>query len=226
MLYHSFIVNRMAITAGAIRRYCELKGDSFSQSAQMRALVPVAFPRSTGVRTSPSKALRNYWAFVSCAMPINASTCKDRLTSCTAAMNTIKKTYAAPIQMWIQSNILPLLPQFLRRKTAYDIFSRHSIVFSNVPGPPEAIHFAGERILGIQVVFPNLLPQCLILSYAGEIFMNMVLDCSVIKEGDVLLPRLFIQEAIDMAKEYGLEMTETDIASPKSKQGVFGIISA
>ena len=41
-----------------------------------------------------------------------------------------------------------MLPQFIQRKTAFDIFSRHSMVFSNVQGPPTAVTICGERILG------------------------------------------------------------------------------
>ncbi len=42
---------------------------------------------------------------------------------------------------------------------AQDLFSRHSIVFSNLPGPAEEMYLCGEKLLGMQAVFPNLLAQ-------------------------------------------------------------------
>ena len=63
----------------------------------------------------------------------------------------IKKSPIAFVQLWIQSNLLPLLPKFLQQNTALDLFKRHSMVFSNVPGPDKATFFAGEKIVGMQV---------------------------------------------------------------------------
>lgn len=59
----------------------------------------------------------------------------------------------------IQNNILPLAPDFLRKQLAQDIFSRHSMVFSNVPGPAEPMYLCGEKLLGMQALFPNLIAQ-------------------------------------------------------------------
>lgn len=219
----------MAITAGAIQRYNNHNTTTTTNTTttpiQMRALIPVAFARPSIESKDHSRALRNYWAFISCGFPMNTDSSIARLKACNKLMTSIKTSYVAPIQMWIQSNILPLLPQFLQRKTAYDIFSRHSIVFSNVPGPPHTIHFCGEKILGIQVIFPNLIPQCLIVSYANEIFMNMVIDCHVIKDCDILLPRFYMEEAIALGKEYGIVKQEGDVSAGKSKQGIFSIIA-
>lgn len=216
----------LAITAGAIRRYCEANKDpALLRAVQTRALVPVAFPRSSAAAKDPTSALRNYWAFISCAIPVGLPDCKKRLEACNKTMNAIKYSSAGLIQMFIQTNLLPSLPQFLRRKTAYDIFSRHSLVFSNVPGPPAPIHFCGEKILGIQVVFPNLLAQTLIVSYAGEVFMSMAIDGHVVKDGDALLPKYYLEEALALGQAYGIHQKAAEVVSKTSKEGLFSVIS-
>ena len=216
----------MAITAGAIRRYCEEFDDpALKSKVQSRALVPVAFPRSPEKLLDPVNALRNYWAFISCPLPIGSSSSRERLLKSSQEMSFVKASSMAPIQMFLQTFILPLLPQFLQRKTAYDIFSRHSIVFSNVPGPPAPIHFCGEKVLGIQVIFPNLLPQTLIISYAGEMFMNMVLDTQLAEQGETLLPQYYLEEALSLAKAFEIEADVASVVSPVSEGGIFSVIS-
>lgn len=51
----------------------------------------------------------------------------------------LKKSLAPYCQLLIQNYVLPLLPLFLRRKAAQDVFTRHSLVFSNVPGPDHSL---------------------------------------------------------------------------------------
>ena len=216
----------MAIASGAIRRYCEELGDpALNRTVQSRALVPVAFPRPSEKLLDPELALQNYWAFISCPLAVGSSSSRERLLKTSKDMTSVKASSMAPIQMFLQTYVLPLLPQFIQRKTAYDIFSRHSLVFSNVPGPPAPIHFCGEKVLGIQVIFPNLLPQTLIISYAGEVFMNMVLDTEIIKDGDTLLPKFYLEEALSLAKAYDIEADASSVVSPMSKGGIFSIIS-
>ena len=47
-------------------------------------------------------------------------------------MAALKASPVVAVQYWVQSVLLPLLPTWLGQKTAYDIFSRHSTVFSNL----------------------------------------------------------------------------------------------
>jgi len=59
----------------------------------------------------------------------------------------------------VQNHVLALAPDFLVKKTAHDVFSRHTMVFSNLPGPTEDLVFCGETVTGMQIIFPNLIPQ-------------------------------------------------------------------
>ena len=49
------------------------------------------------------------------------------------------------------------------------------MVFSNVPGPPETVVFAGRKIKSVQMIHLNLIPQLGFLSYRGLIFGNICL---------------------------------------------------
>lgn len=43
------------------------------------------------------------------------------------------------------------------------------------------MYFANEQLIGIQVLYPNLLPQVIALSYNGGIYMNLVVDPEMIR---------------------------------------------
>jgi len=79
----------------------------------------------------------------------------------------------------IQNNVVPLLPVSSAQQTCYDIFTRHSLVFSNVPGPDKQCLLAGKAVTGLQMFYANLIPQIILISYAGKVYGNMVLDTDV-----------------------------------------------
>lgn len=207
-------------TAGAIRRYCAMKGDllftssSRSSIVQCRALMPVAFPRKREDTESSTRSLRNYWAFASALLPIRGGTSKERLAECVEITTKVKSSPAAYIQLFIQNSIAPLLPDFVRHHIAQDLFTRHTIVFSNVPGPSEPLYLYGEKLLGLQVLFPNLIAQVVIVSYNGSVFYNMNVDDELVDACDEL-PRLFLEEMAELAASFGVASdTESMISHP------------
>lgn len=80
-------------------------------------------------------------------------------------------------------------------------------MFSNLPGPAQPLLFGGEKVLGMQIIFPNLIPQVIIISYAGGVYFNMSLDPDLV-DGHVELPRLFLEECADLARSYGVDASE------------------
>jgi hypothetical protein len=123
-----------------------LKDQSKGGNLQQRFLLPVALPRDV---SDPNSALRNKWAFASLPVPLSSSgDAKDKVLAVNHATNAIKSSPVVGVQWWVQSVILPLLPAFLVRQTAYDLFARHSLVFSNLPGPTENVAFGPEADLG------------------------------------------------------------------------------
>jgi hypothetical protein len=218
----------LAATSGMIKRFSELNDDTNVinvpkhqiSKLRTRALVPVAFPRPKKDLQSPATALRNLWSFISVPLVIRENTPKERLFNCAKNTRRLKKSPSALIQLFVQNNILPLLPFFLTQKIAFDVFSRHSIVFSNLPGPADAIKLAGETVLGFQISFPNLIPQVIIISYNNGVFFNLCLDEEIlnnsklpataqdIKNKKEILVQLFMDEIKELAKDYNISTDE------------------
>jgi hypothetical protein len=80
------------------------------------------------------------------------------------------------MQMQIQNKLAPLIPVSLGQKTVFDTFSRHSLVMTNVPGPSEEILFAGKTVKSVQLFFDNMLTQIDVISYAGQVYGNIIYD--------------------------------------------------
>jgi hypothetical protein len=197
----------MAAMCGAIKRYCVLKNDPLVTNAAKklisRALLPVAFPRSSKSVNTPSNSLRNLWSFVSAPLPINAKSSKERVSVCAKATKALKSSPLALVQLLIQNNVVCLLPEFMQRQIAHDVFSRHTMVFSNLPGPAKPIFIGEEQVLGFQIMFPNLIPQVLLISYNGGVHCNMSLDPELVDLCDEL-PRLYLEELLELAASYGI----------------------
>ncbi|GMH49048.1 hypothetical protein TL16_g00431 [Triparma laevis f. inornata] len=106
-----------------------------------------------------------------------------------------------------KETIPPKLPVNLGRQTVYDTFIRHSIIFSNVPGPAQPVKFGGQQVTETQMYFNNLVPQVGILSYDGKIFMNMNIDTEAIPGSEQAFARHY----------HGTQMGRKFSNEPKSK---------
>jgi len=216
----------LSATSGAIRRYCEKLQDNSMRDAanppQARALVPVAFPRPKEKLADPAEAMQNYWAFASIGMPIAEPSELGRLRKTQRITQAIKSSPIVGVQMWVQSNLLPLLPSFLVRQTALDLFARHTVVFSNLPGPADTVFMCGKKLLGLQVVFPNILPQVLLISYGGDVFFNMSVDDECVKPE--MLKQCYLEEMRALAAALGVECSDSVMLSRVSPGGVLGVV--
>jgi hypothetical protein len=158
-----------------------------SKSAiQCRALMPVALPRPSSELNDKSLALRNTWCMVSADMGVGCKDIMERLTHIHSKMNDIKTTPRALVQLWIQNTLPPLLPLSIAQQTVYDVFRRHSLVLTNVPGPDRPCLIAGNVCTAVQMYLSNLLPQISFMSYAGQIMGNMVMDPDELPESGII----------------------------------------
>ena len=120
-------------------------------------------------------------------------------------MRNIKESPVAHCQLKVQESLPPKLPLKLGRQTVYDTFSRHSLVFSNVPGPSYPVLFGGEQILGCQMFFNNLIPQVGVLSYNDNIYMNIIVDPEAIPQSEEL-PKFYSQALASLAVSFGVQI--------------------
>ena len=219
----------LSLMTGCIKRYCEhMKSKDISSRTtpsspagaqwHIRALLPLALPREQDAESLHETGLRNKWVFLSVPLPIAETDSRSRLVKSALVMKNLKNSPMAYVQHWVQNNIAANLPLFLRRQTLQDVFSRHSLVFSNVPGPQEPAYLDGKKLKGLQVLFPNLLSQCCIFSYNGGIFTNLVLDPDVVKEAHTL-PGFFMEELMELSNILGVSVAEGDMLAPLSAGG-------
>lgn len=193
-----------AMFAGGVRRYClsrqdPLFRDGTTKALQMRALMPIAFPRPAV--TDPSRTMRNKWCFLSVSMPMLEKTARERVESAARTTTELKSSPIAPVQLSIQNKLLPWVPVAMAQDTAYQLFRRHSVVFSNVPGPQEPVFWAGSEVVGCQMLYPNLLPQVGILSYNELVYGNLCVDPKLVDDAG-----LFRQSLLDELRELADEL--------------------
>jgi hypothetical protein len=81
---------------------------------------------------------------VSADMGVGCDDIMERLLYIHSKMNDIKTTPRAFVQLWMQNNLPPLLPLSIAQQTVYDVFRRHSLVLTNVPGPDRPCLIAGK----------------------------------------------------------------------------------
>lgn len=203
----------MCAMSQAIHDYCKTAKDDVladkKQALQCRALLPVSLPRKT---TSQERALCNRFCMVSADLSVGYTTVRERLQQIHATTNFLKTSPRAFIQLWIQNHIVNRFPSFVAQQTAHDIFSRHSLVLTNVPGPETMVKLAGESVVGLQLLFPNVIPQVDLLSYAGNIYGNMLYDPTKLggapvgsSDGDThSMARFYAQALVQLGMEFSV----------------------
>ena len=120
----------------------------------------------------------------------------------------IKNSPLVPVQMFIQDKLIPLLPHSLGRQSVFDILSRHSLVFTNVPGPANPVAFAGKEVTELQMFYGNLVTQVSLMSYRGRIFGNFCLDGDAIPNCQSL-SRLYVKSIVKLAERLNVKVPES-----------------
>lgn len=196
--------------AGAVRRYCEERDDgwarSFASTASLRALVPLAFPRQQGA------PLTNDWTFLSTPLPVHESTASARLKAASSLFSRLKATPEALISRLLVS-VNATLPPALFGFVGRNLMSRHSVVFSNVPGPAQPIALCGKPVLGLLPAFPNLIPQVLCVSYLDTMWMSLTVDADMIAEPE-RLGALYLDELRALAAHAGVDFEDASAPPP------------
>lgn len=201
-----FIKERLHVTVndvvtscltGCFRKYCIAHGDplfvnsskskSKGKKLQVRALLPYAFPRKA------SDLLRNLWCFVSVTLPVEETDTISRLKEVKKHMDVLKNSPEAAVQFGLQRQVNKFLDSDGTGQLALDTMSKHTCVFTNVKGPEEKVYLLGEEVVSFVPIVANLISQVSIVSYAGEMVLNFVVDDTIIKHPDDL-GKFFLEE--------------------------------
>jgi hypothetical protein len=187
-------VNDILMTAvsQAIHGYCQ-KQSAVSTETQCRALLTVGFPRTA---SDKSTSLVNKWVLVSCDLGVGIDGILDRLAFVHTKTQEMKEKPRALMQLLIQNAITPYLPISVARQAVSDVFSRHSLVLTNVPGPSEKCCLAGKVVDDVQLFFDNVLNQFNLLSYGGQVYGNVVYDSAALPDFE------------DFGRSYGMALVQ------------------
>ena len=184
-----------ACLSGAIQRYQKHFNDPMAEKRpRIRAAVPYAFPKR------PKDCLTNSWTFVTLPLVTGPMDIKERLRKTQQVCNLMKTTPGA----WA-TNVLNIISNKLlgfdfQSQTVYDFMSRHSLVFTNVPGPTAPVMMFGNKVREMGFGIGNLVNQFIVVSYAGNLGLSMVLDTDEIKDAH-LIGKFFLEEINELRKK-------------------------
>ena len=207
----SVTVNDLLMTAvsQAIHDYCEAQNDEVLKSKgskiQCRALLPVGFPRSPEELNDPANAMKNIWCMVSCDLGVGYSDIEERLRHVHTKTTEMKEKPRAYMQLTVQNKLGPYIPNSVGQQTVFDTFSRHSLVLTNVPGPSNKCLFAGKLAKSVQLFFDNLLTQVDLISYAGNVYGNIIFDADELPNSDIF-GRLYAGALVDLADTFNVDV--------------------
>lgn len=99
----------------------------------------------------------------------------ERLKFVQRDMSNLKRSPTAPLAQCVLNNVVGgcCTPRPLQQKFGYDAVARATLIFSNVPGPQEPFCFGGQQITGLQMIFPNLPPQGVLVCWCVGKFMGL-----------------------------------------------------
>jgi hypothetical protein len=181
----------------------------------------VALPRYTG--GNKATILSNRFCLLSADFAVGIDDIMERLAHVHKTLSELKQSLVAAATMGFQEYLAPILPMSFNRDQVYNIFSRHSAVFTNVPGPHEPVRFAGQirrsdspvrfaghKVRELQVGFSNLVPQISLVSYRGLVFGNLCIDMMEIPHRDSI--------PVHLSRALGILATILDVGIPESIQ--------
>jgi diacylglycerol O-acyltransferase / wax synthase len=89
----------------------------------------------------------------------------------------------------------------VQRQIVCDYMTRHSMVFTNVPGPTEPILLFGKRVRDIVFACANIINQVSVLSYAGHLRLTLVVDSDVTPDAEYI-GQMFSEEIAALKAVY------------------------
>jgi len=189
----------VALWAGTMRRYLERTNDPAlnDKSLMSRGQAPFSFPRYP----TPGK-IKNDMVFVVFKFPIAFKTIRERLAEAHEEFERLKRSTKVFLVKYIASIGLRLGLDRLIWDSNLQQWHRTSWMFSNVPGPQEALVIFDQEMVSFRPYYANLVSQAIFFSYNGKVSLSMVLDGGSI-EHPKWIGECFEEELEAMRKEVG-----------------------
>ena len=189
-----------ACLAGALHAYRVKRGDDVTGGAP-RVRAAIAIPFLSG-RPQTESSLCNRWTFVSLPLAMGDVTMVERLKTTKRRCDLMKSTPGAHAVSALNVVAANLLGPSFQSQTIYDFMSRHSMVFTNVPGPTKPVRIFGQEARAMTFGVGNIVNQVSVVSYAGKMSLSLVVDPDEVPEAHEI-GTFFLEElrALDRQQE-------------------------
>jgi WS/DGAT/MGAT family acyltransferase len=199
----------MAATAGGFRRYLVENGEEVPEDLDLRCAVPVNL-KPLEERT---EELGNYFGLGFLRLPVGIEDPQERMEMIQDRTGRLKQGTEAFL-MYLSLSIVGVLPRFAQDLVLRRFHNRMTAAVTNVPGPKEAIEFAGSKVSDIKFWVPrseDIGVGVSIFSYDGSVSVGVAVDESLVSEPERLA------DAFDREMEAILGTVE---AEQKESEGV------
>jgi len=179
-------VNDVVLCAfcGALRAYAEAVGEPITSPTLLRALCAVALPDDY-----PAGTMYNNFLMPSIALPVADADRAARLAAVQREMGRTKGSLAGFFMGKLLTIASRLGLDHIVGQTQNTIFKKHAFVYSNMPGFSEQVHFLSPShpVSHFAVYFPNLVSQCLFVSYNGTLSFSLSTDAATVAKPQLLV---------------------------------------
>lgn len=196
----------VAAVAGALRRYMLEHGDT--RPVNIRAMVPVNLRQADEATDN----LGNQFALVYLVLPLEMEHSVDRLRDVKRQMDVLKLS-PEPLIVYELLNFIGMAPGALADVATTWFSSKASVVLTNVPGPRQAIYFAGQPVQRLMFWVPQSGRIGLgisIISYRGEVTLGVMVDEGLVAEPEQLI-MAFAAEFDTMAAAFETTAAEKEV---------------
>jgi WS/DGAT/MGAT family acyltransferase len=177
----------MSAMTGAFRRYLLARGDDV-EGLTIRAIVPVNL-RPVNWIEEMDDSLGNRFGLVFLDLPVWAQTPLERLSRLKKNMDALKESPEAVVAFGIL-DALGYTPPVVEH-LVQEIFGRKaSVVVTNVPGPRQALYFAGHKLEDMMFWVPHparLAVGLSIISYDDGVRVGARTDTAVVDDPESLV---------------------------------------
>lgn len=199
--YYGVTVNDilLAILTGSIRRH--LLKHTQDMSKPIRIAVPVNM-RKKGEKIE----IKNKVGIITVELPVHLENIDERISNIKAKTELLKKSFEPLFIYYLMNAVGDIITPKMEDYFIKFFGTKLTGVMTNVPGPREAIYFAGEEVKDIMFWVPHTILMGIgisIISYNNRVCLGVVTDTNLVKNPDEIV-EAFYHEFDDMKAHLGL----------------------
>jgi hypothetical protein len=131
----------------------------------------------------------------SVGLPVHLAEPAERLHETVKRCEELKVSPERAVLLAINKLGTKLLPPSVVAQTSFGVMDKHSVLLSNVAGPPQRIALLGRPVASIAFFATSLVSTCFdVISYDGTLQLSVLADPAVLPRGAAPLLRAFEDE--------------------------------